>query len=106
MKKIFKYELAIQEKQEIVLPIGAKIIRVDDVEGKFWLWAIVDVPDPNFEETEEDIDTEIRYIEFYKTGQEIKTDLKRLTYLGFCKLHIMQELGLYVFERFTGTMGL
>lgn len=98
MKKIFKYELAIKEKQEVELPIGANIIRVDDVDGKFWLWAIVDVG--------EDVETEIRYIEFYKTGQEITTDLKRLTYLGFCKLHIMQELGLYVFERYKGVMGL
>lgn len=102
MKKIFKYELSIKEKQEIELPIGAKIIRVDDIDGKFWLWAIVDVE----EEVEEDVETEIRYIEFYKTGQEIKTDLKRLTYLGFCKLHIMQELGLYVFERYKGVMGI
>ena len=94
MKKIFKYELSIKEKQEIELPINAKIIRVDDVDGKFFLWAIVEVSD---EDTEE-IDTEIRYIEFYKTGQPIKTPIENLNYIGFCKLFIMQELGLYVFE--------
>lgn len=98
MKKIFKYDLSIKEKQEIELPVGAKIIRVDDVDGKFYLWAIVDVG--------EEIEVEIRHIEFYKTGQEITTDLNRLTYLGFCKLHIMQELGLYVFERYKGKLGL
>lgn len=91
MKKIFKYEMSIKEKQEIVLPVGARIIRVDDVDGKFWLWAIVDVG--------EDVETEIRYLEFYKTGQEITSNIEELNYLGFCKLHIMQELGLYVFEK-------
>lgn len=96
-KKIFKYELSIKEKQEIELPIGAKIIRVDDVDGKFFLWAIVSAP------TEDDeVETEIRFLEFYKTGQPIDND-STLFYLGFCKLFIMQELGLYVFERLTSS---
>lgn len=93
MKKIFKYELSIKEKQEIQLPIGAQIIRVDDLDGKFFLWAIVDAL---IEEKE--IETEPRFLEFYKTGQPIETPLGCLHYLGFCKLFIMQELGLYVFE--------
>lgn len=94
MKKIFKYELKILEKQELELPIDATIIRVDDVDGKFWLWAMVIVPD----EDGGVIETETRYLEFYKTGQEINTDTSHLKYLGFCKLFIIQELGLYVFE--------
>lgn len=93
MKKIFKYELSIKEKQEIKLPLNANIIRVDDIDGKFYLWAIVNVPNE-----EEEIETEVRYLEFYKTGQPIEND-SNLVYLGFCKLFIMQELGLYVFER-------
>lgn len=93
MKKIFKYELSIKEKQEIELPINAEIIRVDDVDGKFFLWAIVQPP-----KEDEEPETESRYLEFYKTGQEIKTDIQDLVYIGFCKLFIMQELGLYVFE--------
>ncbi|MGB2525650.1 DUF7352 domain-containing protein [Flagellimonas sp. SN16] len=92
MKKIFKYELCIKEKQEIELPISAQIIRVDDVDGKFFLWAIVDVSE------EIEIETETRFLEFYKTGQPIETPIEHLQYLGFCKLFIMQELGLYVFE--------
>lgn len=90
MKKIYKYELSIKEKQGIELPIGAQIIRVDDIEGKFYLWAIVD--------TSEEAEKELRFIEFYKTGQLIE-ESEGLIYLGFCKLFIMQELGLYVFER-------
>ena len=90
MHKIFKYQLKIQEKQEIVLPKDAKIIRVDDVDGMFFLWAIVNA-DAGWP-------TEVRYLEFYKTGQPIDKP-EGLCYIGFCKLFIMQELGLYVFER-------
>lgn len=94
-KVIYKYELSIKEKQVIELPVDAKIIRVDDVDGKFFLWAIVK---PSTED--EEIQTEERFLEFYKTGQVIEDD-SNLLYLGFCKLFIMQELGLYVFERTT-----
>lgn len=93
MKKIFKYQLKIQEKQSIELPKNAQIIRVDDVDGLFFLWAIVDV----FEDREPEV--EERFLEFYKTGQEMAESINSLNYLGFCKLFIMQELGLYVFER-------
>ena len=93
MKKIFKYEMSIKEKQEIELPVDAEIIRVDDVDGKFFLWAIVEPP-----KEDEEPETELRFIEFYKTGQPIETPTENLKYIGFCKLFIMQELGLYVFE--------
>lgn len=89
MKVIFKYSLPVQEKFTMELPAGAKIIRVDDVEGKFWLWAIVDTEAP----------LEPRNIECYKTGQEMPADEHVLLYLGCCKLFIMQELCLYMFER-------
>lgn len=89
MNKIFKYSLPVQEKYDLELPIGAIILRVEDVDGLFFLWAIVDT------ETEEN---EIRHLEFYKTGQQIE-NADGLKYLGLCKLFIMQELGLYVFER-------
>lgn len=88
MKAIYKYSLPVQEKFVIELPAGAQIIRVDDVDGKFWLWAIVDT----------EAEKESRYIECYKTGQPIETPLEDLNYLGLCKLFIMQELGLYMFE--------
>lgn len=90
MRKIFKYELSIQEKQMLELPKDAHILRVDDVDGKFYLWAIVN--------TAEDVELEIRHLEFYKTGQPIVTPIEDLQYIGFCRLFIMQELGLYVFE--------
>lgn len=89
--KIYKYTLPIQEKYDLELPLNSKIIRVEDVDGLFYLWAIVNV--------EEEL-TEIRHLEFYKTGQPIE-DATNLIYLGLCKLFIMQELGLYLFERCT-----
>lgn len=95
VKKIFKYSLPVQEKYVLELPIGAKILRVDDVEGLFYLWAIVDVvaDDENIV-----IKYENRYLEFYKTGQTITSQFEDLVFLGTCKLFIMQELCLYVFE--------
>lgn len=88
MKTIYKYSIPVQEKFTIELPIGATILRVDDVDGLFWLWAIVD---PEAAKGS-------RRIECYKTGQPIETPLEHLKYLGCCKLFIMQELCLYMFE--------
>lgn len=96
MNKIFKYEIPCKEKFEISLPKGAQIIRCEDVEGKFFIWAIVN-PDPEHP-------TETRYFECYKTGQEIHTPLCHLNLLGTCKLFIMQELCLYVFENHFKTL--
>lgn len=88
MNVIYKYPLPVQEKYVIELPKGAIIIRAEDVEGLFFLWAIVDT----------DAEKEKRHLEFYKTGQPITTPLSDLKFIGTCKLFIMQELCLYVFE--------
>ena len=88
MKAIYKYSLPVQEKFELSLPAGAQILRVEDVDGLFWCWAIVDT----------EASHEVRYIECYKTGQPIETPTEDLIYLGCCKLFIMQELCLYMFE--------
>ena len=90
MNRVFKYSLPVQEKYQIELPRGARIIRVEDVGGLFFLWAIVN--------SSEDAEKEMRYLEFYKTGQVIETPLDNLVMIGTCKLFIMQELCLYVFE--------
>jgi hypothetical protein len=88
MNTIYKYSLAVKETQVIDLPRGADIIRVADVDGLFFLWAIVD----------SEAETEPRYLEFYKTGQPIHTPLGDLKFIGQCGMVIMQELMLYVFE--------
>lgn len=94
MTSIYKYSLPVQEKYTIELPKGAQIIRVEDVDGLFFLWAIVNT----------DHENETRYLEFYKTGQPIETPLADLVFLGTCKLFIMQELCLYVFENVNPTL--
>jgi hypothetical protein len=90
MKAIYKYPLPVQEKYSIELPKDAKIVRCEDVDGLFFLWAIV--------ETDPECEKELRHLEFYKTGQPIETPLSDLVMIGTCKLFIMQELCLYVFE--------
>ena len=90
MSKIYKYEIPCKEKFELELPQYAQIIRCEDVDGKFFLWAIVN--------TDENHPKQIRHFECYKTGQEIETPLNHLQMVGTCKLFIMQELCLYVFE--------
>lgn len=89
MKAIYKYSIPTKEKYTIELPKDAQILRIEDVDGLFFLWAIV--------ETDEEHPKEKRCLEFYKTGQPIETPPVR-NYMGTCKLFIMQELCLYVFE--------
>ena len=89
---IYKYPLPVQEKFVLDLPSGAVILRVDDVDGMFYLWAVVDPSAPLVP----------RHFECYKTGQPILTPMYGLQYLGLCKLFIMQELGLYIFENICG----
>jgi len=87
--KIFKYTMPVKEIVELELPKGYTIIRTQDIEGEFFIWAIVDT---------EEKETEKLVLELYKTGQEFKSPLEDLEFIGFCRLFIMQELGLYVFK--------
>lgn len=96
MNKIYKYSIPTKEKHIIELPKDAIIIRVEDVDGLFFLWAIVN--------TDEEHPKEKRCLEFYKTGQPIETDLQNLVFLGTCKLFVGQELCLYVFENIAETI--
>jgi hypothetical protein len=89
---IFKYTIPVKEKFTLDLPTDATVIRVDDVDGQFFAWVIVDPTKPIV----------VRSFECYKTGQPIETPLDHLKYLGHFKLFIMQELCLYVFENIHG----
>jgi hypothetical protein len=84
---IFKYQMPVLERFTMKLPEGAEILRMEDQGGYFWLWAKIrtDVPD------------EDRHFAAFKTGGEIPAGLN-LVYCGFCKVHVQQELGLYIFE--------
>jgi hypothetical protein len=87
---IYKYQMPVLERFEMTLPAGAKIIRMADEGGMFWLWAEVhtDVPD------------EQRTFWAFKCGGKMPDDVK-LTYIGFCAVFVQQELGLYIYEEIT-----
>lgn len=89
MKSIYKYQAPVKEQFSLLLPVGAQVLRVDDVDGMFFIWAIVD--------TEEKA-TEERFFECYKTGAPFRKDPSELNYLGFWKIFVQMELCLYVFE--------
>jgi hypothetical protein len=86
-RTIFKYQMPVLEEFSMSLPQGAKVIRVADQGGMFWLWAEIrtDVPD------------EVRHFRAYKCGGQMPDDLK-LEYVGFCAVFVQMELGLYIYE--------
>lgn len=94
MNVIHKFAIPVLEKFTLDLPDTAHIIRIDDVDGKFWMWVVVDTEAKYVK----------RYFEVYKTGQEIKTPISHLFYHGFFKMFIMQELCLYLFENHIKTI--
>ncbi len=85
---IFKYQMPVKEEFDMTLPKGAKIIRVDDQDGMFWMWAVVDT----------NATTEKRKFKAFKTGGSGMDPSENLNYIGFCKIYIQMELGLYIFE--------
>ena len=86
-KIIFKYQMPVLERFTMKLPAGAQIIRMQDQDGMFWLWAVVD--------TEATI--EERHFMAFKTGAAMPRDVN-LHYVGFCAVFVQMELGLYIFE--------
>lgn len=86
-KAIFKYQMPVLEQFEMKLPQGAYIIRMEDQGGMFWLWAVIDTRAPD----------ETRKFRAFKTGAPIPDSFDG-KYIGFCKIHVQQELGLYIFE--------
>lgn len=84
---IYKYQMPVLEEFTMALPQGAKILRVQDMDGMFWMWAMVDTDAP----------TETRNFRAFKTGAKIPDNLN-LEYIGFCAIFVQMELGLYIFE--------
>ena len=83
---IFKYQMPVLERFSMRLPTGARIIRVADQGGMFWLWAVVDTNVPD----------ETRNFVAVKCGANMPDG--DMTYIGFCAIFVQQELGLYIFE--------
>lgn len=87
-KVIFKYQMPVKEQFSLELPKDAQIIRMQDLDGMFWLWAVVDTDAP----------TEKRFFQAFKTGAKIPDDFDTSHYVGFCAVFVQMELGLYIFE--------
>lgn len=62
MQTIYKYQLSLQNEQALKLPLGAKILSVDNQNEQLVLWALVD---PN-----QKIQTKT-IIMVFVTGQEV-----------------------------------
>ena len=73
MKTIWKF--TIQPSCEIIMPVGAKLLDVQEQHGEAQLWALVD---PNAEK-------ETRRFTFYGTGHDVSDDPG--TYIGTFQLH-------------------
>lgn len=78
MKTIYKYTIAILDKQEVVMPLGSKILTVQEQNGKLRLWAMVDT------------DTkvkEIRGIAIYGTGNPMDSHMETFKYITTVQQH-------------------
>lgn len=84
---IYKYEIGFLEDQTIHLPCGADIVRIDVIDGRPYLWALVC--------TKESMN-EPRRIVGLKTGAEV--DHEDLVYIDCAAIHVQMELMLYFFE--------
>ena len=84
---IFKYQMPVLEEFQMELTVNAEIIRVEDQNGMFWMWAVVNTDAP----------TETRTFRASKTGAQIPDNIN-LKYIGFCAIFVQMELGLYIFE--------
>ena len=69
---VFKYQMPVLESFSLELPAGAKIIRVADQGGMFWMWALVDTEAP----------LETRHFIACKTGGKIVSQYE-LKYMAF-----------------------
>lgn len=84
---IYKYQMPVMEHFTMQLPAGAEIIRMDGIDGMFWLWAVVDTNAAD----------ETRKFHSVKCGGNMP-DIANLKYVGCCALFVQQELMLYIFE--------
>lgn len=95
---IYKYELPIQDRVTVDLPVGAKILNVETqifgIEEKVFLWALVN-PEATLLESAK--------FHLYGTGHPITQDGKKLNYVGTVHMktaslvwHVFQESSLTV----------
>jgi hypothetical protein len=89
-KTIWKYELKIDDLQNVIMPIGAEILSVQMQNKTPCLWALVN-PDEK--------DTDTRYIETFGTGHPVAYDMESTR--EFIGTYQTRGLVFHVFE-YTG----
>ena len=77
MRKIFKYEIPIEDEFELELPKGAQVLTFQIQYGKPVIWAIID--------PEEDISEKINF-RLFGTGHPIKKNVIGLSYIGTAQM--------------------
>lgn len=77
MRKVFKYELPVDDYFTLSLPKGAQVLSVQAQGNKPCLWALVDPDAP----------TEERQFRFAGTGHSIKEDPGRLEFVSTFQTH-------------------
>ena len=83
--KIYEYELALQDEQDVAMPVGARVLSVQAQDGRVVLWAKVD----------ETTHYELRRFRLYGTGVLLPETPGK--YVGTV------QLGAYVFHVFEVT---
>lgn len=76
LKVIYKYQLAVVSEQQIVMPLGAKILSVQAQRDTMCIWAMIN---PREEETQE------RTFFVEGTGQEFDL-LPNMVFIGICQV--------------------
>jgi hypothetical protein len=76
MLRVYKYVVPTNSHFDMELPMGAKILAVDEQHGHYCMWALVDP----------DAETEIRYFRFAGTGHPITEDPSRLVHISTFKV--------------------
>lgn len=90
MKTIYKYTIPFMEVAKVCMPVDAKIVRCDGIDGFLFMWAIIDT----------DATTEERTFYLFKTGAKMPDDiLENYEYLGCGAIFVQMELMMYIYQR-------
>ena len=88
MKTIFKYPLEITDRQILSIPEGAEILCVQNQNNKVYLWAMIEMSNPN----------NIRKLRIIGTGHDIENE--KLNYIGTIQ-QMEGQLVWHIFEALT-----
>ncbi len=84
---VYKYLIPFQENFSLVLPKGSKVVRIDNVDGNPYLWALVPL---------EEKESQTYSFKSSKTGGVIEHS-ENLVFIDTYSIFIQMELMLYVF---------